>query len=74
MAGAPSSPGHREQTFAVNVTATWQLSRAVLPGMIERGFGRILYVSSVAAFTGGVVGPHYAASRVITVDGGISPA
>jgi 3-oxoacyl-[acyl-carrier protein] reductase len=52
-----------EQTFAVNVTATWQLSRAVLPGMVERGFGRILYVSSVAAFTGGVVGPHYAASK-----------
>ena len=31
--------------------------------MRERGFGRILFVSSVAAFTGGVVGPHYAASK-----------
>jgi NAD(P)-dependent dehydrogenase (short-subunit alcohol dehydrogenase family) len=26
-------------------------------------FGRILFVSSVAAFTGGSVGPHYAASK-----------
>lgn len=52
-----------DQTFAVNVTATWQMTRAALPGMIERGFGRILYVSSVAAFTGGIVGPHYAASK-----------
>jgi 3-oxoacyl-[acyl-carrier protein] reductase len=31
--------------------------------MVERGWGRILFVSSVAAFTGGLVGPHYAASK-----------
>ena len=31
--------------------------------MRERGFGRILFISSVAAFTGGIVGPHYAASK-----------
>jgi 3-oxoacyl-[acyl-carrier protein] reductase len=52
-----------EHTFAVNVTAVWQLTRALLPGMVERGFGRILFVSSVAALTGGMVGPHYAASK-----------
>jgi 3-oxoacyl-[acyl-carrier protein] reductase len=52
-----------DRTFAVNVTATWQLTRAAVPGMVERGFGRILYVSSVAALNGGVIGPHYAASK-----------
>lgn len=31
--------------------------------MAERGFGRVLFISSVAAFTGGVVGPHYAAAK-----------
>ena len=31
--------------------------------MRERGFGRLLFTSSVAAFTGGLVGPHYAASK-----------
>lgn len=51
------------RTFAVNTTATWEMTQAVLPGMVERGFGRILYVSSVAALNGGVVGPHYAASK-----------
>lgn len=47
----------------VNLRAPWLLTRAALPGMIDRGFGRILYVSSVAALTGGVIGPHYAASK-----------
>lgn len=47
----------------VNLRAPWLLTRAALPGMLDRGFGRILYVSSVAALTGGVVGPHYAASK-----------
>jgi 3-oxoacyl-[acyl-carrier protein] reductase len=48
---------------AVNLTAPFLLARRVAPGMRERGFGRILFISSVAAFTGGVVGPHYAASK-----------
>jgi len=49
--------------IAVNLSAPFLLARRVAPGMRERGFGRILFVSSVAAFTGGVVGPHYAASK-----------
>jgi 3-oxoacyl-[acyl-carrier protein] reductase len=52
-----------EHTLAVNLRAPWLLTQAALPGMLERGFGRILYVSSVAALNGGVVGPHYAASK-----------
>lgn len=50
-------------TLAVNLTAPFLLSQQVLPGMVERQWGRILFVSSVAAFTGGVVGAHYAASK-----------
>jgi 3-oxoacyl-[acyl-carrier protein] reductase len=50
-------------TMAVNLTAPFLLAAHVLPGMIERRFGRILFMSSVAAFTGGVVGVHYAASK-----------
>jgi 3-oxoacyl-[acyl-carrier protein] reductase len=49
--------------LAVNLTAPFLLAQRVAPGMTERGFGRILFMSSVAAFTGGVVGPHYAASK-----------
>jgi len=50
-------------TLAVNLTAPFLLGQRVLPGMVERRFGRILFISSVAAFTGGVVGAHYAASK-----------
>ena len=37
--------------------------RRAIDGMSERGFGRIVLLSSVAAYTGGIVGPHYAASK-----------
>src|SRR5262249_60166527 len=39
------------------------LTQSVLPGMRARRWGRIINVSSVAAQVGGVVGPHYAASK-----------
>jgi 3-oxoacyl-[acyl-carrier protein] reductase len=52
-----------DATLAVNLTAPWLLAQQVLPGMVERKFGRILFISSVAAFTGGVVGAHYATSK-----------
>ena len=51
------------RTLAVNLTAPFLLAQRVLPGMVERRFGRLLFVSSVAAFSGGVVGAHYAASK-----------
>jgi 3-oxoacyl-[acyl-carrier protein] reductase len=52
-----------DETLAVNLRAPFLLARRVLPGMRARGFGRILFTSSVAALTGGIVGPHYASSK-----------
>lgn len=52
-----------DTAVAVNLRAPFLLAQAAAPGMREREFGRLLFVSSVAAFTGGVVGPHYAASK-----------
>lgn len=52
-----------DETLAVNLRAPYLLARRVLPGMRTRKFGRILFTSSVAALTGGIVGPHYAASK-----------
>jgi 3-oxoacyl-[acyl-carrier protein] reductase len=52
-----------DETMAVNLRAPYLLARRVLPGMRTHGYGRILFTSSVAALTGGIVGPHYAASK-----------
>ncbi len=52
-----------DEMLAVNLRAPFLLAQRTLPGMRARGFGRILFLSSVAAFTGGIVGPHYAASK-----------
>ncbi|MBV8711414.1 MAG: SDR family NAD(P)-dependent oxidoreductase [Solirubrobacterales bacterium] len=52
-----------DEMIAVNLRAPFLLAQQTLPAMRARGFGRILFVSSVAAFTGGIVGPHYAASK-----------
>jgi 3-oxoacyl-[acyl-carrier protein] reductase len=52
-----------DRTLAINLRAPFLLARAVLDGMRERHFGRVLFVSSVAAFRGGVIGPDYAASK-----------
>jgi 3-oxoacyl-[acyl-carrier protein] reductase len=52
-----------DETLAVNLRAPFLLARRLMPGMVARGFGRVLFMSSVAALTGGVIGPHYAASK-----------
>ena len=52
-----------DEMIAVNLRAPFLLAQRTLPGMAERGYGRVLFMSSVAAFTGGIIGPHYAASK-----------
>jgi 3-oxoacyl-[acyl-carrier protein] reductase len=50
-------------TIATNLTSAFLMIQAVLPGMRAHRWGRIISLSSVAAQIGGVVGPHYAASK-----------
>jgi 3-oxoacyl-[acyl-carrier protein] reductase len=52
-----------EQIVRVNLTSAFLVTQRVLPNMRRRRWGRIINLSSVAAQTGGVVGPHYAASK-----------
>ena len=47
----------------VNLTAPFLLTQRCVPHMRERGWGRVVYVGALAAFTGGISGPAYAASK-----------
>lgn len=52
-----------DETLAINLKSVFLMTNAVLPAMRAAHWGRIISLSSVAAFVGGFVGPHYAASK-----------
>jgi 3-oxoacyl-[acyl-carrier protein] reductase len=52
-----------DEIMSVNVKSCFLMSRAIIPAMRRRHWGRIINLSSVAAQVGGVVGPHYASSK-----------
>ncbi|MPY83084.1 MAG: SDR family oxidoreductase [Actinophytocola sp.] len=54
-----------DRIFAVNVRGAYNITRQVAPTMAERGFGRIVFLSSVSAERGGGVfgGVAYSAAK-----------
>src|SRR5580765_6150937 len=50
-------------SLAVNLTAPYLLSKAVLPGMLSRRWGRIITIASINSKTGSLHGAAYAASK-----------
>lgn len=54
-----------DRVFAVNVRGAYNITRRTVPGMVERGFGRIVFLSSVSAERGGGVfgGVAYSAAK-----------
>lgn len=49
---ATSSRDHWDDMWRTNVVGTMLGARALLPGMIEAGFGRMIFISSVGAHIG----------------------
>src|SRR5690349_21700623 len=47
----------------VNLTSVFLVTQRVLPGMRAAKWGRIINLSSVAAQYGGIIGPHYSATK-----------
>jgi 3-oxoacyl-[acyl-carrier protein] reductase len=52
-----------DEHITVNLKSAFLVTQAVLPQMRAQRWGRIINISSTAAQTGGLVGPHYAASK-----------
>jgi 3-oxoacyl-[acyl-carrier protein] reductase len=52
-----------DETIRVNLNSAFYWCRQVVADMKAMQFGRIINISSLAARGGGVVGPHYAASK-----------
>ena len=52
-----------ERALALNLTAPFRCARACIPSMRERGWGRIVNVSSQAAYAGSANHAHYAAAK-----------
>lgn len=52
-----------DRTISVNLKSAFLCTKAVLPGMRARRWGRIVNISSGAARGAGGIGPHYNASK-----------
>lgn len=52
-----------DEILAANLKSSFLVTQAALATMRAQRWGRIIMISSVAAHLGGVVGPHYAASK-----------
>jgi 3-oxoacyl-[acyl-carrier protein] reductase len=56
-----------QRVFAINANGTFFMCRAVLPGMIERGYGRIVLVASIAGKEGNPMAAAYSASKAAVI-------
>jgi NAD(P)-dependent dehydrogenase (short-subunit alcohol dehydrogenase family) len=52
-----------DNVMAVNTTAVFRLCRAAIPGMVERGYGRVVVVASTAGLVGYAYTSAYCASK-----------
>jgi 2-dehydro-3-deoxy-L-rhamnonate dehydrogenase (NAD+) len=56
-----------EQVFRINFFGCYFTSRVTLPGMIERGYGRVLHIASIAGKEGNAGMLAYSASKAAVI-------
>jgi 3-oxoacyl-[acyl-carrier protein] reductase len=61
------TPEEWRQVFAINVEGPYLCCRAVVPQMIERGYGRIVNVASIAGKEGNPNASAYSASKAAVI-------
>ena len=57
------APSAWEHELQVNLSGMFHTVRAAVPAMAERGWGRVINLSSIAALNPGLGQPAYAASK-----------
>lgn len=57
------TPEQWERTLRTNLTGAFHTVRPALPGMVQRGRGSVVLVSSILGATGSSHGAHYASSK-----------
>ncbi|MGI3786061.1 MAG: SDR family NAD(P)-dependent oxidoreductase [Janthinobacterium lividum] len=57
------SPAQWRQTIDVDLTGIFLTCRFVVPGMVERGWGRVINIASQLGIKGGVGLTHYSAAK-----------
>jgi len=60
---AENSDAYWDEVIAVHQSAQFIITREVGKGMIERGYGKIIFTASLLTFQGGINVPGYAASK-----------
>jgi len=60
-------PANVELVFRVNFFGSYHTSRALLPGMVERGYGRVLHIASIAGKEGNAGMLAYSASKAAAI-------
>jgi 3-oxoacyl-[acyl-carrier protein] reductase len=60
---AEVTPELLEETLRLNFFSAAVACHAIIPGMAERGHGRIVNIGSIAAHTGNATNHHYAAAK-----------
>ena len=56
-----------QRVLAINANGTFYMCRAVLPGMVRRGYGRIVLVASIAGKEGNPMAAAYSASKAAVI-------
>jgi len=62
-----TDPEDVERVFRVNFFGSYHTSKAILPGMAERGYGRLLHVASIAGKEGNAGMLAYSASKAAVI-------
>jgi 3-oxoacyl-[acyl-carrier protein] reductase len=62
-----TDPADVERVFRVNFFGSYHTSKAVLPGMAARGYGRVLHIASIAGKEGNAGMLAYSASKAAVI-------